>query len=125
MGTETMRYIYVSMYLCIYVCMYVRMHTCTCLMYRRHLAQDFVCSGSFAQIAVMPPKQKTIAKLGTLELIGQGGRVKVKIGQQLCNGPIRTTRVAAQADLDAARQCTSREEMLTFLTTLSQQVPQP
>ena len=70
----------------------------------------------------MAPKQKTTAELGTLAPYGNGWRVKVKIGQQQGNGPTRPTRAAAQADLDAARQCTSREEMLTFLTTLSQQV---
>ena len=70
----------------------------------------------------MAPKQKTTAELGTLAPHGNGWRVKVKIGQQQGNGPTHPTRAAAQADLDAARQCTSREEMLTFLTTLSQQV---
>ena len=70
----------------------------------------------------MAPKQKTTAELGTIVPNGNGWRVKVKIGQQEGNGPTHLTRAAAQAELDAARQCTSREEMLTFLTTLSQQV---
>ena len=59
----------------------------------------------------MAPKQKTTAELGTIVPNGNGWRVKVKIGQQQGNGPTHPTHAAAQADLDAARQCTSREEM--------------
>ena len=66
----------------------------------------------------MAPKQKAIAELGALARHGNGWRVKVKVGQQQRNGPTHPTRAAAQADLDAAQQCTSRNEMLTFLTTL-------
>ena len=66
----------------------------------------------------MAPKQKTIAELGTIEHNGNGWRVKLKIGQQQCNGPTHPTHVAAQADLDAVRKSTSREEMLQFFAKM-------
>ena len=70
----------------------------------------------------MAPKLKTIAELGTIVPHGSGWRVKVKLGQTQANGPMRPTRRGAQMDLDAAQQCTSRDELLQFVTALSQRV---
>ena len=68
--------------------------------------------------AVMAPKQKAISKLGAVVKHGNGWRVRVEISGRKMTGPLRETESEAQADLDRARQCTSRNEMAQCLEEL-------
>ena len=46
---------------------------------------------------------------------GSGWRARVEVAGRKKQGPQRETRAAAQADLEAARRCSSRDEMVQFL----------
>ena len=73
----------------------------------------------------MAPPHKSVAELGTVAEHGNGWRARVKLDGQYRDGPQRATCAEAQADLDAARQCTSREEMSKFLTSGAQSMKRP
>ena len=59
----------------------------------------------------MAPKEKPISELGSVARHGNGWRARVLIGGKEITGPQRETKQEAQADLDRARQCASRNEM--------------
>ena len=73
----------------------------------------------------MAPPHKSVAELGTVGEHGNGWRARVTLDRQNRYGPQRATCAEAQADLDAARQCTSREEMSKFLTSGAQSMKRP
>ena len=73
----------------------------------------------------MAPPHKSVAELGTVSEHGNGWRARVMLDGQYRCGPQRATCAEAQADLDAARQCTSREEMSKFLTSGAQSMKRP
>ena len=62
--------------------------------------------------------QKPISKFGAVAAHGNGWRTRIQIGDRKVDGPQRATRAEAQVDLDAARQCESRDAMSKFLTSL-------
>ena len=62
--------------------------------------------------------QKPISKFGAVAANGNGWRTRIQIGDRKVDGPQRATRAEAQVDLDAARQCESRDAMSKFLTSL-------
>ena len=59
----------------------------------------------------MAPKQTPISKLGAVVKHGNGWRVRIQISGRKINGPLREAESDAQADLERARQCASRNEM--------------
>ena len=62
---------------------------------------------------------KAVARLGSVTQHGRAWRAKVQLGRLNVNGPTRATHDEAQADLDQARQCASREEMKQMLESLA------
>ena len=68
----------------------------------------------------MAPSRKSLVTLGSLARVN-GWRARVNVHGKACDGPQRQVRAEAQADLDRARQCTSRAEMKTYLVSLAQQ----
>lgn len=66
----------------------------------------------------MPPKEKAVSESGSVALNGNGALARLQVAGRKVNGPQRGTRAEAQADLDQARQCASREEMATLLEQL-------
>ena len=78
--------------------------------------------GSRLIAGLMAPKSKSITELGTVARNGNGWRARVQVDRRNLDGPQRATQVEAQVDLDRARQSLSRGEMLTFLSSLAQQV---
>ena len=66
----------------------------------------------------MAPKGRKLTEAGSVAPNGNGARARLQVAGRKVDGPQRGTRVEAQADLDRARQCASREEMATFLEQL-------
>ena len=66
----------------------------------------------------MAPPHKSVAELGTVAKNRNGWRARVKLDGQYSSAPQRATCAEAQTDLDAGRQCTSREEMSKFFTKM-------
>ena len=70
----------------------------------------------------MPPPVKTVADLGSVTQNPARPlhwKARVRLNQREICGPTRATSAEAQADLDRARQCTSREEMQQMLQLLA------
>ncbi len=83
-------------------------------------SNSFILQGLVANSAVhaMPPKEKAVSESGSVALNGNGALARLQVAGRKVNGPQRGTRAEAQADLDQARQCASREEMATLLEQL-------
>jgi hypothetical protein len=66
----------------------------------------------------MPPHEIAVSNCGSVASHGNGARARLQVAGRKVNGPQRGSRAEAEADLDRARQCASREEMATFLEQL-------
>jgi len=64
------------------------------------------------------PQRKAVSESGSVALNGNAALARLQVAGRKVNGPQRGTRAEAQADLDQARQCASREEMATLLEQL-------
>ena len=69
----------------------------------------------------MPPKQKPVSELGGIEPSGNSFRVHVKLGSRRINGPSRSSKEEAEADLANARGAASRDAFAEYLASLRRQ----
>ena len=67
----------------------------------------------------MAPTLKAVANLGSVCENGCGWRARVKMQGRYTDGPQRATHAEAQADLDKARECSSRTNMKVFLASFA------
>ena len=69
----------------------------------------------------MPPKQKPVSELGGIEPSGNSFRARVKLGFKRIDGPSRSSKEEAEADLAIARGAASRDAFAEYLASLRRQ----
>ena len=69
----------------------------------------------------MPPKQKPVSELGGIQQSGNSFRARVKLGSTRIDGPNRSSKREAEADLANARGAASRDAFAEYLASLRRQ----
>ena len=73
----------------------------------------------------MPPKQKPVTELGAIHQSGNSFRAHVKLGSKRIDGPSRSSKEEAEADLANARGAGSRDAFAQYLASLSRPPENP